>query len=379
MKRFFVGTTFALLITAFAILFVALPIVLANSLPREVRLTESEFEQSSPLYLPRTPFLNQETNTTFTVDSEPNRYIDLKLFGLITIRRVKVDILPFNSVIPGGTLVGFNAKIDGVVVTVDSGVLKKGDIIAALDNERVRSIENFNELIETGGNFTATIRRGESILDAKLEKKDGSFNIWLKDETSGVGTLTYVNPQNNNFASLGHRMTDFETGAKVDLRGGTVMGTTIVGVEKSNGKKIGVYKSALDSTNKHGEITSSSNYGVFGCLFVDSELAIGNSIPVASRYNVKPGKAKLRTTTPSGAVREISCEIVKTRFQKTPNNKSMIIRITDRDFISQTGGIIHGMSGSPIIQNGKVVGALTHVVQGDPTKGYGVYIDFIMQ
>lgn len=208
------------------------------------------------------------------------------------------------------------------------------------------------------------------------------LGLWLKDETTGVGALTYINPKNNNFAALGHRMKDHETGANIDVRGGDVYKTNIIGIEKSNGHKVGEFKSTLQQglEGKQGEMLSSNSGGVFGCLFADSALLqeAVTIYPVGSRYSVRPGAAKLRTSLDGTTVKEYDIEIVKTYYQKKRGTKSMIIRITDKELIAKSGGIIHGMSGSPIIQKGKIVGALTHVIVNDTTKGYGIYIDFVI-
>jgi len=134
------------------------------------------------------------------------------------------------------------------------------------------------------------------------------------------------------------------------------------------------------SSKKQGTVISSNQGGVFGCLFADSEILkeATKMYPVASRYSVRPGKAKLRTTIDEGAPQEYDIEIVKTHYQAKRATKSMVVRITDKELLAKTGGIVHGMSGSPIIQKGKVVGALTHVIVGDATKGYGIYIDFVI-
>ena len=196
-----------------------------------------------------------------------------------------------------------------------------------------------------------------------------------------MGVLTYVNLENNNFAALGHKVTDYETGTHIDIRGGDVFTTNIIGIDKSDRTRVGEFKSALRSSNgKQGVVHTSNQGGVFGCLFADSQITKSANIivPVTSRYGVRPGAAKLRTSLDGTTVEDFEIEIIKTSFQKTRNVKSMVIRVTDQTLLDRTGGIIHGMSGSPIIQNGNLVGALTHVILGDTTKGYGIYIDFVL-
>ena len=382
MKKFFLATLSLMVIFTIGVLFVALPLYISSTLPEHVWLTDSEFSTQSPIYLPKTKFLHQSTNFDSAVGEEAQRHVDLKLFGILPIRRVKVDLLPFENVIAGGHLIGFNAKVDGIIVTADSKEqgLKKGDVIVAVNDVTISSLAEFEEVIKVKTGrvvILVTLYRGGKKVELPVRVEDGSVGVWLKDETTGVGTLTYVNPVNNNFASLGHKLNDFETSTSVNLRGGTVHSTSILGFNKGEGKKIGSYKSLLEKPQ--GDILSSNEFGVFGCLYSENLLVQGSeTLPVASRYNVRPGKAKIRTTLADGSVGEFDCEIIKTRFQKKPSTRSMLIRITDRRLLEDNGGIVHGMSGSPIIQNGKIVGALTHVVVGNSARGYGIYIDFIM-
>jgi len=410
MKKLFIASALMMLTVGFLIVFVAIPFSVARTIPNEVRLTSCEFEATNPFYIPHSRFMQQNTNAASAVDEDGERFVEIKLFGLIPIKKVRVDILPFSHVHPGGNLLGFMAKIDGVMVTADAPEhkLKKGDIIRTANGRTINEISCFDEVYKQARReITLEVLRGNKAFTTRIALKQEYGNsgegthrplgLWLKDETTGVGTLTYVNPQNNNFASLGHRMRDFETSTSVNLRGGTVHNSKVIGIDKSAGKKIGAYKTifddgyksgAIDTTpslsgsrggSAQGSIISSNSFGVYGCLFNDNTVTGEHStmLPLASRYNVRPGKAKMRTTL-DGVVQEFDIEIIKTRFQKTPKSKSMVIRVTDKDLLERSGGIIHGMSGSPIIQDGKVVGALTHVFMSDPTKGYGIYIDFVI-
>jgi len=369
--------------------FVVMPIAQANGFPSEVRLSAEEYEQRANLPMHR--FIGQTPAEIVAVDGTSHKYIDLKLFGLIKVKRVRVDVLPVSEVIIGGMPIGFIAKIDGAMVmeNVPRYGLKKGDVIKRVNDTEVASVEEFNRVLSMLGEGNQTLKidfkRGGEMLSTTAEFTNGgvgSLGIWLKDETTGVGTLTYINPLNHQFAALGHNVTDYETGKHVDIRGGDVFRTNILGVGKSQGRRVGELRSTLrqGSSPKQGTLTSASDGGVFGCLFADSEILQEATLkyPVASRYSVRPGPAKLRTSIDGGPPREYDIEILKTHYQANRATKSMIIRITDKELLAKTGGIVHGMSGSPIIQNGKLVGALTHVIVGDTTKGYGIYIDFVI-
>ena len=383
---------FSILVTGFFVtvtLFcVVVPVVNAVNFPDEIRLTQQEYMES--LELPGGRFITQQSNYSSTVSDTGQKYIELKLFGLFKIKRIKVDVLPVDELAAGGIPVGYVAKSFGVIVVENAPEfgLKKGDTIKNINDVSVNSIEDFNQLVGLmkGKQMVRVgFLRGSKNMTTQVEvdlDKQSHLGLWLKDETTGVGILTYVNPKNNNFAALGHQVTDYETGVDIDIRAGDVYRTNVIGIEKSSGKKVGEFKSTLrqGTSRKQGTVLSSNEGGVFGCLFADSELLqeACEIYPVGSRYSVKPGSAKLRTSVDGINIKEYDIEIVKTYYQKEKNVKSMIVRITDKELLRASGGIIHGMSGSPIIQNGKIVGALTHVIVNDTTKGYGIYIDFVI-
>jgi len=371
---------------------IIVPLYATTAMPHEVRLTEQEFASTSPIYIPYSRLFKQRTNFDSMVGEEDEKYIDIKLFGFLPVRRIKVENLVYEELYAGGQLVGFVAEIEGVLVAKDAPEykLKKGDLVRRVGGNDIFSVKDFEGIVSQtkSGTIEVEILRGGSAVVVNVPAGD-SLGLWLKDETSGIGTLTYVVPGNNNFGALGHRLNDFETSTSVNVRGGGVYSTSILGINKSQGKKVGAFRALIKQGNnmsvrdvaslgdKKGDITGSSFSGVYGC-FYDGMIEGNSRLPVSSRYNVRPGAAKLRTQICNEGVREFDIEIIKTRFQKNPNTKSMIVRVTDKELLEKTGGIVHGMSGSPIIQDGKIVGALTHVVMGDPSRGYGIYIDFML-
>lgn len=312
-------------------------------------------------------------------DTNGEKYITVKLLGLIPIKKVLVDILPFDTILVGGMPIGICGQIDGVLVTADTPdrVLQKGDVIQAVDGVRVQSCAEFKAATAGKSKINVTLVRNGTTLKRNVTL---STDIGLRDTTNGVGMLTLINPENHQFSALGHQMADFETGAAVDLRGGEIRSVTTYGIVKTAGKQTGVLQSSIQTgTPTQGSITQGTNFGVTGCLTADSTLLsmADTTMPIATRYYVRPGKATLRTSLNGTTVEEFDCEILKTRYQNRRRDKSMVIRITDDRLLDATGGIVHGMSGSPIIQNGHLVGALTHALTHDPAKGYALYIDFI--
>jgi stage IV sporulation protein B len=387
-KLLFIFLTIIFFVSAL-FFFIVMPIAYAFGLPVEIRLSNEEYETRAVLPMHR--LIRQEQGLDVAVDGTSHKYIDLKLFGLIKVRRIRVEVLPVDELAVGGVSVGFSVKMCGVMVVENAPQygLKKGDIIKKINDSEISSMKDFNKFVGELGKgkheLNVEFKRGKEVMTTKIEyDNDGikTLGIWLKDETTGVGTLTYINPQNNNFAALGHNVTDHDTGVHIDVRSGDVYRTNILGLTKSQGRKVGELRSTLrqGTSKKQGTVISSSDGGVFGCLFADSEILkeATKIYPVASRYSVRPGKAKLRTTIDEDPPQEYDIEILKTYYQSKRATKSLVLRITDKELLEKTGGIVHGMSGSPIIQNGKIVGALTHVIVGDATKGYGIYIDFVI-
>lgn len=356
--------------TIFAIYaFLIVPFVNGITTPDTIILTPSEYALRADV---------ASDNMTGN-DTENPKYITIKLLGLIPIKKVLVDILPYDTILVGGMPIGICGQIDGVLVTTntDDEVLQKGDVIKSVDNYPIQSYDDFTQASDGKEQVTVTLIRNGTNLRRRLNCKQ---NLGLRDTTKGVGILTLINPENNQFSALGHQMADFETGSAVNLRGGEIRSVNTYGIVKTQGKQTGVLQSSIQpNTPSQGSITQGTNFGITGCLTPDSSIltATDTTMPIATRYYVHPGKATIRTSLNGTTIEEFDCEILKTRYQNHCRDKSMVIRITDPRLLDTTGGIVHGMSGSPIIQDGHLVGALTHALTHDPAKGYALYIDFI--
>ena len=374
-----IASKFGMLFIAAVILcltvIVAKPLLYAINLPDEIVLTDTEYAGEKPLSLNK--YLTQKQAPAAAVDGNDKKYITVKLLGIFPVKRVLVNILPFDTILVGGIPIGISGDIDGVLVTADTGDLKTGDIIAEINGNEIRSEADFTKHTKNKHNVMVTAQRSKKQVKAEIADP---AELQIRGTTNGVGVLTFVNPENNNFSALGHQMGDFDTGAAINLRGGVVKSVHVFGIEKTEGNKTGIIKSSLRSnTPVQGSITRGDKFGVAGCLTAESAILkqCADTMPVATRYNVHAGKAVLRTSLDGETTEEFECEILKTRYQNKKKDKSMVIRITDRGLLSRTGGILHGMSGSPIIQDGKLVGVLTHATTSDPAKGYAVYIDFV--
>lgn len=289
----------------------------------------------------------------------------------------------------GGDIVGFTLDLDGVVVTrfgevnTEAGVavlkseLREGDRIFAVDGERIGSASELSAALNRNADktsfFFSVERAGENIeieINPLIERVSGrlKLGIEVQEEVSGLGTLVFTE-QDGKFVALGHSVGSFG-GSKAKISGGKVYGGKILGVERGVKGKAGSIKGTLVRKTKLGRVTKNENSGLYGVL----NEADGTLYDVGKRDEIINGKAKIRSGV-SGKNEFYDVEILRAGYAPDAEEKGLIVRVTDERLISLTGGIVQGMSGSPIIQNGKIVGAVTHVFVSDPLRGYGIFAD----
>ena len=319
-------------------------------------------------------------------------------------KKAKVNDSRKILVYPGGYPLGFTIDCLGVMIIAVGKVttewgdvkptegknIKVGDVLYSINDEVVTSASHFNNLINPEQNPGEEVeveihRAGQKIKERLLPVKEvGSsayrLGLWVRDNAAGVGTLTYVREDNLRFGALGHPVCDIDTGKILPVGGGSVYKCNIVGVNKGTRGNPGELRGLfLRNGIKAGILDNNNGYGVYGVVGREYVQSIQKEpIEVGFRDTVKTGKAKILCTIDGGVPEEYDIEIIKLTYQTKSDKKSMVIRVVDDRLISQTGGIVQGMSGSPIIQNNKLVGAVTHVFVADPTKGFGVYIDWMI-
>lgn len=350
-------------------------------------------------------FITAHTDDIITTNID-SKYINLtlKLFNLIDIKTIKVDVSDID-VYCGGNIVGFSLTSDGVIVigsspvvteegsvsTLDNVDLKSGDVILEIAGEKINRISDVEKIINKEENLDKNLdilikrkdnKKTVQIKPAKdLHSQKYKLGVWIKDDISGVGTLTYVRTDNNRFGALGHAISDSETKQPFLVSGGDMYNCTVIGLSKATKGKPGEIKALfIQGSNSLGKVDKNTKYGVFGTYNENKIEKIKNqeTFKTGGRVNVKPGKAKIRVSLDNEPPKDYEIEIIKTNYQNLSSDKSMVIRVTDKELLKKTGGIIQGMSGSPIIQNDKIVGAVTHVFVSDPTKGFGVYLDWMI-
>lgn len=329
----------------------------------------------------------------------------VSLLGLFPVKSVSVRSIPSEiSVYPGGQPVGVKLNTKGALVVALSDIetekgkttspgssagIQIGDSIIKIDDKVITSAEQVAREINSsdGKEVKVTIERKGNTLVKKVHPIKGStdnkykIGLWVRDSTAGVGTLTFYDGKSKKFAALGHPITDVDTGTILNVSSGQIVSSSIVSVRKglrgSPGELKGIF---VDEDNTLGEISKNTECGIFG---VGEKNLTNNQykkpLKIGLRDEIKEGPAKIITTISGGEPKMYDIEIQKLLHQDTPGPKSMIIKVTDPVLLEKTGGIVQGMSGSPIIQNNKIVGAVTHVLINKPDVGYGIYIEWMIK
>lgn len=307
------------------------------------------------------------------------------IFTLLLLLCLPVGVLAESYLVPGGQLLGITVE-DGkfVIAGFDSRYgqaakqsgLQVGDQILKIDGKEISSLADITSgLNQANGNITLTVRREEREQEVTFLPQitpDGPrLGIYLKEGISGVGTLTYYNPEDSSFGTLGHGVSN-PGGGLAQISGGSVFNGCVLSVRKGRVGTPGQLMGCVTDPQERGTIRKNTPFGVFGTLNgFEKSLAL----EVGSFKDVKPGKATIRCTVAGCQVKEYEVQIVKVYGSRQQNGRNMLIKITDPKLLDATGGIVQGMSGSPIIQNGKLIGAVTHVLVNDPTMGYGIFIE----
>ncbi len=360
--------------------------------PKEIHLFSGEQLQTrrgSPYTL--------DTAVSGTWETTGEYEASVKLFGLIPVKKVEVDVNSPKTVIPGGKTVGIKLFTHGLMCVgtekltgedgkmVDAekqGDLRSADMILKANDTVLHTVEQFGKIVEqsAGKTLTLTVDRGGEKREVPLnavKTKDGyKLGIWVRDSTAGIGTITFTDPACGIYGALGHPITDVDTGAVMPVEQGSISNTEIVDVKRGERGTPGELCGLFPQSNADcGVILKNCSRGIYGAVESAAGLGlISTPIPVASRSQVQIGNAQIYANVEGDKVEAFQVEITKI-MKHAVDDKNMVIKITDKRLIDRTGGIVQGMSGSPVIQNGKLVGAVTHVFVNDPTRGYGIFIE----
>ena len=335
---------------------------------------------------------SQDERVTISAEAGGQTSVTFSLLGLIPVHETRVNVVEERTLIPGGQAVGVALKTRGVLVVSDAAkgrALRAGDVILSADGKNVESTKALSEQVGTAQKDTVrleVLRGGQTItVDAQAEPdpSDGrrKLGVWVRDSTAGVGTLTYIDPANQAYGALGHAIVDADTGRLLAAREGAILHASIVGVTKGQSGKAGELKgNFLKAGEQIGSLMENCEYGIYGVLDdMPENLLYPQGLRAGARSAVHTGAASIIATVDADGPQEYGVEIVRCFAQSEPSQKGMILRVTDERLLEKTGGIVQGMSGSPILQDGRIIGAVTHVYLSDATQGYGMYIEWMLE
>ena len=299
------------------------------------------------------------------------------------------------ELVPLGQAVGIQLKSEGVMIVGlseienDSGSfspagsagIKAGDVLVSVGNAEIKTAADFITAAESfdGGAVDVTVRRGEQLIHfnvTPVKTMEGNFQLglWMRDGINGIGTMTFYDPQSGLYGALGHGISDAD-GALLPMSGGSITGASVIDIVMGESNKPGELCGRFDAENVLGSININCESGIFGIYEKEIER---KPLPVASESEIKLGAATIYSNVQGEETRQFSIEISRV-YRENEDGKSMMIRVTDEALLAATGGIVQGMSGSPIIQDGKIIGAVTHVLISDPTRGYAINIEKMLE
>ncbi len=327
--------------------------------------------------------------------------MECKLFGIFSIKDIDIDVIEKQYVIPCGNSIGIYIKTDGIMVIGTGAItgmdginyepalnkIDSGDYIMAINNEPLANKTELIEKINEYGNedIVLTVCRNDELVDIKLNAVECALNdyklgIWVRDNTQGIGTLTYIDKE-GHFGALGHGINDVDTSLLMKVSGGNLYNTKIVSIVKGEKGVPGELTGSINynKDNIIGDINYNTSHGIFGMSNVLLKKIGQNPLyEVCLKQDIEEGRAYIRSDL-TGTMKEYEIEIEKVNINENSINKGMVIKIVDEELLELTGGIVQGLSGAPIIQNGKICGAVTHVFVQDPTKGYGIFIEDMLE
>lgn len=337
---------------------------------------------------------------SFFSDDRNTYQLNVKLFGVIPFKQTSVSVVENTQVIPCGKPIGIFVKTDGILV-IDtgeflgadggtyeptSGLLKAGDYILSCDGKPLSGKRELMEIVEAceGRALVLSVRRNDATFQIRVcPEKDESgeykLGIWIRDNAQGVGTVTYLDKE-GRFGALGHGINDMDTSILMELADGSILRTEIINIQKgisgTPGELTGMIR--YNEENYVGEITDNTNVGIFGevtDVFLDEQES--SYMNIALKQEVKTGPAQIINYM-DGEEHYYDVEITNVHLNAKQSNKAIELKVTDAELLNKTGGIVQGMSGSPIVQDGKIIGAVTHVLVNDPTKGYGIFLETML-
>lgn len=385
-------------IAIFFLFIVYVYVVNISFLPSEITILKGEELNLKTIY-----GINLSRVATVSNEVVNKTTIEVDLFGKVKVKDINVTSIENYEVVPVGKLIGLKLYTNGVLIVgmteiedihnikqkpYETENIKEGDTIIKVNEFEISSIEDLQKAVNSSSGETVNltlIRDGEfftcNIRPAEVEKNKYKLGLWVKDAATGVGTMSFYEPDSKWFAALGHGISDLDTDRLIEIDSGELVTSKIISIQKSESGEAGEIRGSIAGQSTIGEVEANTDFGIYGKLNNLSKLNIdiNNKLPVALRSEIELGQAKMICTLDDGITREYDVEIEKIFINNNQNNKSMQIRITDENLLEKTGGIIRGLSGAPIIQNGKFIGAITNVLVNEPERGYAIFGDIMIK
>lgn len=385
------------MITFFILIIIYIYVANITLIPEHIILLENE-----PYKIKK--FIGVDTIETMSTLNDNGNMVnmDVTLFGT-KVKDVTVETIENAEVVPIGKIIGMKLYTNGVLIVGMSEIenmdnelvspyrdcdIKQGDTILKVNDTEIENIDNLKEVVNdsNGENVILTLLRDgtvvtSNITPAQTELDEYKLGLWVKDAATGVGTMTYYEKSTGIFAALGHGIVDSDTDQLINIESGEVVTSDVISITKADINSPGEIRGTIINQKTIGNIEKNTQFGIYGMLDNLATLNIDtkNSLPVALRNEIEVGDAKILCSLDGKTTKEYNIKIEKIYTNNSYDNKSMLIRVTDDNLIQTTGGIIRGLSGSPIIQNGKFVGAVTNVLVSNPEIGYGIFGDMMIK
>lgn len=394
-------------ILLFVLFFIFIYVVSIDNIPQTIEIFQGEEINIPTLWGVKISNETKsiETSSTLyssTFDEIGEEKLEVSLFDKIRLKTINVNVIEDVDVIPVGAIVGIKLYTNGVMVVGMSSIegedgniykpyqeleIQEGDFITHINGIEITSTNKLIEEINnsSGQEIELTFNHKEesktvNIRPVKNKDKKYKLGLWVRDSAAGVGTVTFYNDDTKCFAALGHAITDIDTGEILSTSSGEIDTSRILSIVKGQKDEPGRIEGTINSKTPIGNIYNNTKFGIFGVIknAENIQLDFNKKMKVASRNEIKLGEATCLSGI-DGEIKEYKLDITKIYQNNNYDNKSMLINITDENLLEKTGGIVQGMSGTPIIQNGKFVGAITHVLVNNPTVGYAVFGDLMLK
>lgn len=324
----------------------------------------------------------------------------------VPVKKVDVEVLKDTKVIPGGQSVGVKLQTTGALVVghhlinkdkkkedspAEEANIQVGDVIVEMNGSNIKQMKDVKPIIKKAGKNNKPIhvklKRGKEVIDTNinpiLDKRNKTYQIglYIRDAAAGIGTISFYEEDTGKYGALGHTISDANTKKPLEINNGKIVNSTVTSIEKGNEGIPGEKQAKFSMDDQSlGNITKNTPFGIYGKLKPENLVENNQKpLPVALPGEVKEGPAQILTVLEGDEVQKFDIEIVNSVRQNHPGTKGMVIKVTDKQLLEKTGGIVQGMSGSPIIQDGKLAGAVTHVFVNDPTSGYGVHVQWMLE